>query len=104
MSEHFNGLAPDQAELLSLLAEECAEVIQVVAKIQRHGLHSHNPFDLERTTNLELLHQELGDVATAAQLLIDIELLEQAQLNDAAQAKLARVGKYLHHHRTKEFP
>ena len=37
MTEHFNGLTPAEDERLAMLAEECAEVIKIVSKIQRHG-------------------------------------------------------------------
>ena len=41
-TEHFNKLTEAEQERLVILAEECAEVIQVVAKIQRHGFNSDN--------------------------------------------------------------
>lgn len=42
-SDNFNKLTPAETERLSMLAEECAEVIQVVGKILRHGYESSNP-------------------------------------------------------------
>jgi hypothetical protein len=36
--QHFNGLSPADAEALTLISEECAEVIQAIAKIQRQLL------------------------------------------------------------------
>ena len=61
--DHFNGLRPAQAERLAMLAEECAEVIQVVGKILRHGYDSYHPDDAERRPNRQLLEKELVDVA-----------------------------------------
>jgi NTP pyrophosphatase (non-canonical NTP hydrolase) len=100
VSQHFNGLTPAQAELLALLAEECAEVIQVIAKIQRHGLLSCNPNDPERTTNLNLLHRELGDVRAAMVMLSRAGVLHLGQLPALAGLKLERVREYLHHTRS----
>lgn len=62
MSEHFNKLTPAQAERLAMLAEECAEVIQCVTKILRHGYGSYHPDDAERTTNRQSLERELADL------------------------------------------
>ena len=70
MSERFNKLTPAQDERLSYLAEECAEVIQVVMKIKRHGFDSYNPFDNLRPTNRRLLKRELSQVQAAMNELI----------------------------------
>jgi hypothetical protein len=48
-------------ERLAMLAEECAEVIQVVGKILRHGYDSYHPDD-PSVTNRELLAKELQDI------------------------------------------
>jgi NTP pyrophosphatase (non-canonical NTP hydrolase) len=95
MAEHFNQLTPKQTELLTLLAEECAEVIQAVAKIQRHGLHSSHPASSE--PNRGSLQRELGDVAAAIKLLIDIDLVDRKVIDWYRDHKLNHVGKYLHH-------
>ena len=51
-------------EILNILQEECAEVIQVISKIRRFGLDD----DYSGKTNREKLTQEVGDVL----LLIDL--------------------------------
>jgi hypothetical protein len=50
-----------ERERLAMLAEECAEVIQVVGKILRHGYNSYHPDD-PKVTNRELLIRELQDI------------------------------------------
>ena len=45
-AEHFNRLSPAEDERLTVLAEECSEVIQAICKIQRHGYESFNPDEL----------------------------------------------------------
>lgn len=60
---HFNDLTPGEAERLAMLAEECAEVIQIVGKILRHGYDSYHPDD-PSTSNRRLLAKELMDVRT----------------------------------------
>lgn len=53
-----------QQELLDLLQEECAEVIQIISKIRRFG------FDSEHNgkTNADLLTQELTDFQILTQM------------------------------------
>lgn len=95
MSEHFNKLSPAEAEALALLAEECAEVIQVVGKILRHGLASAHPNG--GPSNSELLDMELGDVRAAADILILIGVVNSRDVAHRRCNKLRRVGRYLHH-------
>jgi NTP pyrophosphatase (non-canonical NTP hydrolase) len=103
MTEHFNKLTPSEAELLALLAEECAEVIQAVGKTLRHGLESRAPPTSDgrwRDTNRVWLCQEMGDVRAAMILLCDAGIVEKQSVHDFADSKLARVGKFLHHSST----
>jgi hypothetical protein len=61
MNKHFNNLTPAEAERLAMLAEECAEVIQIVGKILRHGYDSYHPKD-PSMDNRDLLAKELADL------------------------------------------
>lgn len=93
--QHFNMLPPDQAEALALLAEECAEVVQIVSKIQRHGLHSCHPVSGEN--NFDLLTKEIGDVLAAMRIAEVQKLVPWIRVVRARDEKLMRVAKYLHH-------
>lgn len=96
MDRHFNELNPSQAEVLALLAEECGEVIQVVGKILRHGLHSRHPDG--GPDNKELLTKELGDVCAAMWLCQDYGAVHHDRhVKEAAEKKLMKVPRYLHH-------
>lgn len=44
------------------LAEECAEVIQALMKIERFGLAAFNPFDEVPVSNAQRLYDELQDL------------------------------------------
>lgn len=48
-------------EILDMLAEEAAEVIQIIMKINRHGIESYHPDDPSRS-NRDLLKEELTDL------------------------------------------
>lgn len=96
-SNHFNGLTAEEDELLTVLEEECAEVIQAITKIRRHGLASYHP-DNPGVSNAGSLHRELGDVRAAMILLSRIGILHLGTLPQLAKDKLKRLQPYLHHH------
>ncbi len=97
MTKAFNGLSPAEAERLALLAEECAEVVQVVGKILRHGYESTHPDG--GTTNRALLEAEIGDVRAAYRLMVREDDISDAALARAFTSKNERMRQYLHHQR-----
>ena len=85
-------VAPNIPEVLSILQEECAEVIQAVSKVQRFGLDNHHP---ERTkTNKQELEEELGDLLAMIQILTDQNFLDKASIALATQAKTQKLKQY----------
>ena len=72
MSKFQNDLTPAEVERLALLAEEAAEVIQVVGKIIRHGYESTHPNGGKN--NRELLEHELSDLIWTEAYLKDLAL------------------------------
>lgn len=99
MGEHFNGLTPAEAERLSLLAEECAEVVQAVTKILRHGYQSYDPTACisERMTNQQALGKEMGHVLAAMQMLENAKDVHWIDVERGKDNKLATVDRWLHH-------
>lgn len=95
MKQQFNGLTPAEHERLSLLFEECGEVIQIVGKIMRHGFNSCHPEGV--TTNRELLEKELGHVAFAASFMCQHGDIEEMEVTRHTKAKEKNVNPYLHH-------
>lgn len=89
-----NGLSGIENERLAILSEECGEVVQVIGKIQRHGLLSHHPDS--PLTNQALLTQELGDVLGVIELAVKAGLVNESGLQAAKQNKLERITKWLH--------
>lgn len=64
-------------EVMLILQEECAEVIQAISKCLRFGIDNYKPG--KPKTNREHLEEELGDLLA----MIDI-LLESGEINDVA--------------------
>src|SRR4051812_10611568 len=95
MSEHFNRLTPAEAERRALLAEEMGEAVQSIVKILRHGYESTHPDG--GPTNRQSLEKELGDVHHAMTRLYFADDVDAASVSSHADAKAAKVGKYLHH-------
>lgn len=93
--DHFNKLTPAEDERLALLMEECAEVIQIVGKIQRHGYESRHPDG--GPTNRELLEKELGHVDAAQELMFRPRDISMDAIFVSTEKKLRNVLQYLHH-------
>lgn len=97
MSEHFNGLTPEVAELMAVLAEECGEVTQRIGKILRHGLRSVNPYtNVDNVTSLE---GELTDIFTLVDILDKMKILSKERITAGILAKMERLSRpgMLHH-------
>jgi NTP pyrophosphatase (non-canonical NTP hydrolase) len=73
-----------EKEVLSILMEECSEVIQSVSKIFRFGLDT----EWKGESNREHLEEEIGD------LLCMIEILETLSVIDPDKVKQAKLNKY----------
>ncbi len=97
MAEHYNRLTPEQLERLALLAEECAEVIKAVMKIQRHGYESRNPTIAYSLSNRQALAQEIGHVRAAISLLCDAGDVNSGLTLLSRDEKLGSVQGWLHH-------
>lgn len=94
---YFNKLTPAEAERLSIMAEECAEVIQIIGKIQRHGFDSCHPNG--GPNNRRLLAKEIGDVKVATLLLLDSHDVEDDAVQDSYREKMFNIPQYLHHNK-----
>ncbi len=98
-SAFTNGLTPAQDERLALLLEEMGESLQVIGKIQRHGLDSYNPLhgDGMPPRNREDLATELGHVLHAIDRLTLAGDVDVRAIHAAKVVKADRVGRWLHH-------
>lgn len=92
---HFNLLTPSEAERLDLLAEECAEVIQAICKIKRHGYASRHPDG--GPSNRQHLQKELGQVRLAIDLMLERGDISESEIDRAHHAKWLTLDRWLHH-------
>lgn len=82
-------------DLMGLLQEECAEVIQVVSKINRFGLYGFIPTDDLKLSNREHLKDEIGDVLAIAEVLREQGLFSKEELNERVALKVDRLKIHL---------
>lgn len=95
MPKMFNRLSAAEVERLALIAEECAEVIHVVAKVLRHGYESHHPRGT--LSNRQLLEREIGDVRFAEMLMARCGDVDSERILVEMVGKGDSVDEYLHH-------
>lgn len=69
-------------ELLTILQEECAEVIQEASKIKRFG---------QTSENTDRLAKEVGDLVCMIELLQEWEVVSYSAIEDARQEKLQKL-------------
>jgi NTP pyrophosphatase (non-canonical NTP hydrolase) len=78
-------------EILDILQEECAEVVQEVSKCRRFGINSRHPDGRLHSDHLE---QEIGDVLFMIELLHEAGVVSEAGLQRAWQNKEEKLRKY----------
>jgi len=81
----FNELDPNVHEILVILGEEAAEVIQETSKTIRFGL------DEKRLNNLE---KEIGDLLAMIDLLESHGIINSTRLETAKNAKIVKLKQW----------
>jgi len=79
-------------EIMSILQEECSEVIQAVSKINRFGIDNYKPG--KPKTNREHLEEELGDLLAMIELLEDNGVIDKDKTEIAKRAKFEKLKKW----------
>jgi len=82
----------DVKEVMDILQEECAEVIQAVSKISRFGIDNFKPGKAK--TNREHLEEELGDMIAMICILEKMGVINQDALEIATKAKIQKLKKW----------
>jgi NTP pyrophosphatase (non-canonical NTP hydrolase) len=79
-------------EIMNILSEECAEVIQAVSKCHRFGLENFKPG--KPLTNAQHLEGEIGDLLAMVDLLKSNNIVTQEGLDIAKAAKIEKLKKW----------
>lgn len=81
-----------EREVMNILSEECAEVIQAISKCHRFGLHNIKPG--KPKTNCEHLEEEIGDLLAMIDILVDMQVVSMPALEMAKLAKIEKLKKW----------
>ena len=79
-------------EVMDILQEECAEVIQAVSKCSRFGMDNCKPG--KPLTNREHLEEELGDVLAMVDIMLEQGIVNIAKLEEAKLNKKYKLKKW----------
>jgi len=79
-------------EILNILQEECAEVIQMVSKCRRFGID--NIHIKSEMPNRDKLTEEIGDMLAMVELLIENNVINAEELAGARVAKIEKLKKW----------
>ena len=82
----------DNNEVMDILQEEAAEVIQAVSKIRRFGID--NAKAGTGQTNKEHLEEELGDMLAMIDILLINDVVNWGSLHKAKRAKIEKLKKW----------
>ena len=63
-----------EREVMNILSEECAEVIQAISKCHRFGMDNVKPG--KPKTNREHLEEELGDLLAMVDILLEMDVVD----------------------------
>jgi NTP pyrophosphatase (non-canonical NTP hydrolase) len=79
-------------EVLIILQEECAEVIQAISKCFRFGLDNFKANTVQ--TNVQHLEEELGDLIAMMNILVESGIINQSTIDAAAVSKIQKLKKW----------
>ena len=79
-------------EVMDILQEECAEVVQAVSKCRRFGQDNIKPG--KERTNVECLEEEIGDLMAMVDILSALGVLSKDNIEKASRAKVEKLKKW----------
>jgi NTP pyrophosphatase (non-canonical NTP hydrolase) len=94
-SLHFpirGNMNSQEREVMNILSEECAEVIQAISKCHRFGIDNYKPG--KPKTNREHLEEELGDLYAMIEILQQMDVVSWTNIERAAEAKREKLKQW----------
>jgi NTP pyrophosphatase (non-canonical NTP hydrolase) len=85
-------MTPKETEILNILQEECAEVIQMVSKCRRFGIDTDHL--KANKPNRSKLTEEIGDVLAMINLCIRYNIVDQSQVIIAQEQKYKKLEQW----------
>jgi hypothetical protein len=100
--EHFNELAPDEAERLAHLAEETGNLLRAIGQVLRHGHRNYTPPG--RPNNRTALMYGCAGVLNAIMLLAESGDIDAEEMHHHAAIKRETCWAFMHHQPEPEAP
>jgi len=94
MIKKQNPASEAETEVLNLITEECAEVIQIISKIARFGFDSYHPTDPTKETNRAHLETEIGDLLCLLGIASERKIFDYENVQKAVTAKREKLKVY----------
>lgn len=88
-------MGPAKIERLAILAEECAEVTQMVGKILRFGYENVHPRKPEEGCNRQRLEEEIGNLLNIVEMMEKAGDIRKSYISKSKSLKRQTIGKYL---------
>lgn len=85
-------MTPRQEEILNILQEECAEVIQMVSKCRRFGIDQQH-LKADKPNRVKLT-EEIGDLLAMINLCIEFDIVDQTQVIVAQENKFKKLKQW----------
>ena len=92
LSRRTMNLDSRTKEVMDILQEECAEVIQAVSKISRFGIDNLKPG--KPKTNREHLEEEIGDLMAMIDILQEMDIISYTNIELASAAKKEKLKQW----------
>jgi NTP pyrophosphatase (non-canonical NTP hydrolase) len=89
-----NPPSESELEILNLITEESAEVIQAISKIQRFGYDACHPSDEDEIDNRTLLETEVGDLMCLLSIAVALGMVDSDKIITAMDNKVDKLQKY----------
>ena len=87
-----DNMNSQEREVMNILSEECAEVIQAISKCHRFGIDNYKPG--KPKTNREHLEEELGDLYAMIEILQEMDVVSWTNIEQAAIAKREKLKQW----------
>lgn len=87
----MQALDPKVDEVLTILAEECAEVIQEISKIRRFGIDQQHK---DGVTHRRKLEQEVGDVLSMIDIALRSLIIDEQTVCESRVSKQKKLEIY----------
>lgn len=81
-------------EILTILQEEAAEVIQIASKIHRFGFNTDSCTHDHFVSNSRRLEEELGDLQCMIDLCVEYQLVDELMLQIRKKEKREKLKKW----------